>query len=226
MRHRKSGRKLNRSWEHRKAMFKNMAGSLVTHESIQTTEARAKELRKVMDRLVTLALRNDLHARRQAYKILAKHSLVKRLFDEIGPRFAGIPGGYTRVVKLGLPRLGDCASMAVIEFTRKSGEEVSDKKEKPKKKAKAAPEKKAAKTKAKEKKTVAPEKEKAEAEVKEAGAAEPEEAAAVADAPVEAEEAAPVVPEETEEAVETASEEEAPEETEEGGPEDPGEDKK
>jgi len=218
MRHRKAGKKLNRSWEHRKAMFKNMAGSLVTHERIRTTEVRAKELGKVMDGLVTLALRNDLHARRRAYKVLSDHSLVKRLFDEIGPRFAGVAGGYTRVVKTGLPRPGDCAPMAVIEFTRKSVEEVSDKKEKPKKKTKAGPEKKAVKTKAKEKKPkAAAEKEPDKAEVKEAVPAKPEVAAAS-----EAKEAAPLaqenpVLEEPEEVKDPSGDAEA---------EDPGEEKK
>ena len=118
MRHRKSGRKLNRTWEHRKAMFRNMARSLITHERIRTTVPKAKGLSKLADRLVTLALRDDLHARRQAYKILENHQLVKKLFDEIGPRFHGVQGGYTRVVKFALPRLGDAAPMAIIEFTR------------------------------------------------------------------------------------------------------------
>ncbi|MDQ7031226.1 MAG: 50S ribosomal protein L17 [Desulfonauticus sp.] len=119
MRHRKKGRKLNRTWEHRKAMFKNMAQALVMHERIKTTLPKAKELRRVVDRLVTLGLRNDLHSRRLAFKILENHQLVKKLFDEIAPCFRGVPGGYTRVVKMALPRKGDCARMAIIEFTRK-----------------------------------------------------------------------------------------------------------
>ncbi|HKK32953.1 MAG TPA: 50S ribosomal protein L17 [Desulfomicrobiaceae bacterium] len=117
MRHRKSGRKLGRTWEHRKAMFRNMARSLVTYERIRTTEAKAKELKILADKLVTMAVKNDLSARRQAYKILGNHTIVQRLFDEIGPRFVGVSGGYTRVVKFGLPRTGDSAPMAVIEFT-------------------------------------------------------------------------------------------------------------
>ena len=120
MRHRKSGRKLGRTWEHRKAMFRNMARSLVTYERIRTTEAKAKELKVLADKLVTMAVKNDLSARRQAYKILGNHSLVQRLFDEIGPRFADATGGYTRVVKFGVPRTGDSAPMAVIEFTRQA----------------------------------------------------------------------------------------------------------
>ncbi|WP_438616464.1 50S ribosomal protein L17, partial [Oceanidesulfovibrio indonesiensis] len=93
-------------------MFRNMARSLLTHGRIKTTEAKAKELRSVADKLITLALRNDLHARRQAYRVLENHQLVKKLFDEIGPRFVGVKGGYTRVVKLAVPRAGDCAPMA------------------------------------------------------------------------------------------------------------------
>ncbi len=118
MRHRKSGRKLGRSWEHRKAMMKNMARSLVEHERIRTTEAKAKELRILADKLVTMALADSLHARRQAYTVLGSHHSVKKLFDEIGPRFKEIAGGYTRVVKFGVPRVGDGAPMAMIEFTR------------------------------------------------------------------------------------------------------------
>lgn len=118
MRHNKRGRKLGRTWEHRKALLRNMAKSLVTYERIQTTEAKAKELRPVVDKLVTLALRNDLHARRQAYMVLGNHALVKKLFDDIGPRFAGGGGGYTRVLKLSLPRPGDCAPLAIIEFCK------------------------------------------------------------------------------------------------------------
>ncbi len=121
MRHSKSGRKLGRNASHRKALFRNMARSLMTFERIRTTEQKAKELRRVAEGLVALALRNDLHARREAYKVLGNHQLVAKLFDEIGPRFAGVSGGFTRVVKLGMPRVGDCASLAVIELTRRAG---------------------------------------------------------------------------------------------------------
>jgi len=120
MRHRKSGRKLGRTWEHRKSLMKNMVRSLVEHERIRTTEAKAKELSIFADKLITLALQDSLHARRQAFAILGSHHSVKRLFDEIGPRFKDVPGGYTRVVKFGIPRVGDNASMALIEFTRLS----------------------------------------------------------------------------------------------------------
>lgn len=126
MRHNKSGRKLGRNAPHRKAMFRNMARALLTYERIRTTEAKAKELRKVVENLVTLALRNDLHSRRLAYKVLENHTLVVKLFEEIGPRFIGVQGGFTRVVKLGEPRTGDCASMAVIELTRQAGETAKE----------------------------------------------------------------------------------------------------
>ena len=122
MRHKKSGRKLGRTAAHRKAMLRNMARSLLVHERIRTTEHKAKELRGVVENLVTLAQTDSVHARRMAYKVLANHQLVARLFDEIGPRFQGQPGGFTRVVKMGLPRAGDCAPMAVIELTKQAGE--------------------------------------------------------------------------------------------------------
>ncbi|MFP4237085.1 MAG: 50S ribosomal protein L17 [Desulfonatronovibrio sp.] len=116
MRHRKSGKKLGRTWEHRKAMFRNMAKSLIVYEKIRTTVPKAKEVSKIMDKLVTLAIRNDLNARRQAYKILENHKLVQKLFNDIGPKFSAGQGGYTRVVKFAAPRVGDSAAMAVIEF--------------------------------------------------------------------------------------------------------------
>ncbi|MGE4423306.1 MAG: 50S ribosomal protein L17 [Pseudodesulfovibrio sp.] len=143
MRHRKSGRKLNRSNTHRAAMFKNMARALLTYEQIRTTEAKAKELRRIADKLITLAIRNDLHSRRQAYKVLGSHQMVQRLFDEIGPRFAEAGGGYTRIVKMSQPRKGDCAPMVIIELTKKAGEATTEApaKEEPKK----APAKKAEK---------------------------------------------------------------------------------
>jgi len=120
MRHNNSGRKLSRTPSHRKALFRNMAKALLTHGRIHTTEAKAKELRGVVEPLITLSRRDDVHSRRLAYRVLGNHQLVKRLFDEIGPRFAGIPGGYTRVTKLALRRAGDAAPMAVIELTRQA----------------------------------------------------------------------------------------------------------
>lgn len=118
MRHSNSGRKLSRTPAHRKALLHNLAKALLIHGKIRTTEIKAKELRRVVEPLITLAKRNDLHARRQAYRVLNDHSLVKRLFDEIGPVFAGVPGGYTRVLKLAMPRKGDNAPMAIIELSR------------------------------------------------------------------------------------------------------------
>ena len=115
MRHNNSGRKLGRNPSHRKALFRNMAKALLIHGRIHTTEAKAKELRGVVEPLITLARRDDVHARRQAYRVLGNHQLVQKLFDEIAPRFAGIPGGYTRVLKLAMRRPGDSAPMAVIE---------------------------------------------------------------------------------------------------------------
>ena len=135
MRHRKSGRKLNRTPSHRKALLRNMARAMIINTRITTTLAKAKTLRGVVEPLITLALKNDVHARRQAYQVLGDHKLVQRLFDEIGPLFKAGGGGYTRVVKLALPRKGDAAPLAMIELIRKPGEEVS---EVPAKKAKAA----------------------------------------------------------------------------------------
>lgn len=156
MRHRKSGRKLNRSNTHRAAMFKNMARALLTYEQIRTTEAKAKELRRIVDKLITLALRNDLHTRRQAYKVLGSHQMVQRLFDEIGPRFEGGTGGYTRIMKLAQPRKGDCAPMVIIELTKKAAEaDTVEEKAEVKEEKKAAP-KKAAKPKAEAKAEEAP----------------------------------------------------------------------
>ena len=118
MRHSNSGKKLSRTPSHRKALFRNLAKALLTHGKIRTTVIKAKELRRVVEPLITLALRNDLHARRQAYRVLGNHQLVQRLFDVIGPAFVGVPGGYTRVLKLAAPRRGDNAPLAIIELTR------------------------------------------------------------------------------------------------------------
>ena len=137
MRHKNAGKKFSRTPSHRKALLRNLAKALLSHGKIRTTEVKAKELRGVVEPLITLALRNDLHARRQAFRVLGSHSLVKRLFDEIGPVFVGVPGGYTRVVKLAQPRRGDSAPLALIELTRKPDEEqTSAKAEKAEKPAK------------------------------------------------------------------------------------------
>jgi len=116
MRHRKSGLKLNRTSSHRKAMFRNMATSFFKHERIRTTNATARELRRLVERMITLAKRGDLHARRQALSIIREKAVAHKLFDEIGKRFARIPGGYTRILKLGR-RKGDAASLSLIELS-------------------------------------------------------------------------------------------------------------
>lgn len=115
MRHRKNGRKLNRTSAHRKAMFSNMATSLVMHERITTTVPKAKELRTVIEPLITLAKRGDLHARRLAARTIRQDDALHKLFSELAERFADRPGGYTRVVKVG-NRRGDNAPIAFIEF--------------------------------------------------------------------------------------------------------------
>lgn len=117
MRHRNAGRKLGVKTQHRNAMFANMAAALIKHEQIKTTLPKAKALRPVVEKLVTLSRRGttDLHARRQALAQVRDLTQVKKLFDVIGPRYTGRPGGYTRVLKAGF-RHGDNAAMAIIEF--------------------------------------------------------------------------------------------------------------
>ena len=115
MRHRQSGRKLNRTSQHRQMLFRNMAQALIKHEQIVTTLPKAKELRPVVERLITLGKRGDLHARRQAHARLRDDAITKKLFEVLGPRYAERNGGYTRVLKAGF-RYGDSAPMAVIEF--------------------------------------------------------------------------------------------------------------
>ena len=131
MRHKNSGRKLSRTPAHRKALLQNLAKALLIHGKIRTTEIKAKELRRVVEPLVTLAKRNDLHARRQAYRVLNDHALVKQLFDTIGPEYAGVPGGYTRILKLAVPRKGDNAPMAIIELTKDVTEKSASKEQQP-----------------------------------------------------------------------------------------------
>ena len=115
MRHNNRGRKFHRTAEHRKAMFMNLAGALIKHEQITTTLPKAKDLRPVVEKLVTLGKKGDLHARRLAISRLRDADLVKKLIDVIGPRYKDRHGGYTRVMKAGF-RQGDNAAMAVIEF--------------------------------------------------------------------------------------------------------------
>ncbi len=115
MRHSSGYRKLNRTHEHRKALFANMAGSLIEHEQIKTTLPKAKELRRIVEKLVTLGKRGDLHARRQADAQLKQDIHTAKLFEIIGPRYKDRQGGYVRIMKAGF-RYGDMAPMAIIEF--------------------------------------------------------------------------------------------------------------
>src|SRR5271166_5197121 len=131
MRHLNQGRKLSRTSAHRKALFRNLVLSLIQHERIKTTDAKAKELRRYADRMVTLGKRGDLAARRLAFAFMQSRDAVKKLFDEIAPRFTERPGGYTRVVKFGVRR-GDAALLSIIEFTG-TAEKVEAKKPRKKK---------------------------------------------------------------------------------------------
>ena len=115
MRHRKSGKTLGRNSSHRKAMFRNMVTSLLEHEMIQTTDAKAKELRRFADKMITLGKRGDLHARRSALKVIRSKDVTAKLFDELAARYKDRSGGYTRIIKLG-NRVGDAAPLSIIEL--------------------------------------------------------------------------------------------------------------
>ena len=121
MRHRNSGRKLNRNSSHRKAMFRNMTISLVEHEQIKTTLPKAKELKRIADKYVSIGKKGNLHSRRIAYSRLKQDAAVKKLFDTLAPRYKDRNGGYTRVIRAGF-RYGDMAPMAVIEFVERNVE--------------------------------------------------------------------------------------------------------
>lgn len=121
MRHRKSGRRLGRNSSHRKAMFRNMASSMVKHETIRTTVPKAKELRRVVEPLITLAKEDSVANRRLAFDRLRDKEAVGKLFTEIGPRFKDRPGGYLRILKMG-PRPGDAAPMAIVMLTEQAAE--------------------------------------------------------------------------------------------------------
>ena len=125
MRHRKSGRRLNRTSSHRRAMFRNMAVSLIEHESIKTTTAKAKELRRVVEPLITLAKRDSVANRRLAFARIRSSQAVAKLFVELGPRYGARPGGYTRILKCG-PRFGDAAPMAYIELVGRPTDDSED----------------------------------------------------------------------------------------------------
>ena len=122
MRHNKIGRKLGRKTAHRKALMSNLASALITHKRIKTTDAKAKELRMFIEPLVTYAKKGDLHSRRQVLKKIRHKSIVRELFDNIGPTFSNRNGGYTRIIKLGF-RDNDCAPISMIEFVGMIGEE-------------------------------------------------------------------------------------------------------
>ena len=121
MRHNKTGRKLGRKTAHRKALMSNLASALITHKKIKTTDAKAKELRMYIEPLVTFAKKGDLHSRRQVLKKIRHKSIVRELFDNIGPTFSNRNGGYTRIIKLGF-RDNDCAPISMIEFVGMIGE--------------------------------------------------------------------------------------------------------
>jgi len=121
MRHNKIGRKLGRKTAHRKALMSNLASALITNKRIKTTDAKAKELRKYIEPLVTFAKKGDLHSRRQVLKKIRHKSIVRELFDNIGPTFSNRNGGYTRIIKLGF-RDNDCAPISMIEFVGIIGE--------------------------------------------------------------------------------------------------------
>jgi large subunit ribosomal protein L17 len=121
MRHGFTGRRFNRSVSHRTAMFANMATALIKHEQIKTTLPKAKDLRRVVERLITLGKRGDLHARRQVLARLRDEQMTRKLFDELAERYKARPGGYTRVLKAGF-RYGDMAPMAIIELVERNTE--------------------------------------------------------------------------------------------------------
>lgn len=168
MMHRKSGRKLGVTTSHRKAMMANMCSSLIQHKRIETTLVRAKELRRIADRMITLGKRGTVHARRQALKVLRNNRAVRIVFDDLAPQFTERLGGYTRILKLGYRR-GDSAPMAVIEYVGAAlvaEPKPAKKSKKEKKEQKAAEEK----PEAKEEKKAAPAKKKAKAKTKAAPA--------------------------------------------------------
>jgi large subunit ribosomal protein L17 len=115
MRHHRSGKKLGRDSAHRRALYANLAGALIEHGRIRTTEAKAKAVKPIAEQMITLGRRGDLAARRRALSFLGSKDVVHKLFDDVGPRFADRPGGYSRIVKLG-PRPGDAADMVYLEL--------------------------------------------------------------------------------------------------------------
>lgn len=129
MRHRKKHGKLGRDSSHRKALLRNLVTSFLDRERIETTDAKAKELRRIADRMITLGKRGSLHARRQALSVIRSREVTAKLFDELADRFRGRPGGYTRVLKV-RRRAGDAAPMSIIELVESEAPEVAKKAEK------------------------------------------------------------------------------------------------
>lgn len=226
MRHRKDGRKLNRSASHRKAMLANMAANLIIHKQIRTTHPKALEARRLVESLITKAKRGDLHARRQVLRVIPQKDVVKILFDDIAPQYADRNGGYTRIIKLG-QRKNDAAQVSLLALVDFDPSGEFKKEDKPKKAKAAAPKAEApvAEPELVEEATAdeaeVSEEAAEEAPVEEASAEEPvaEEAAATEEAPAEeavADEAAPAdeTPAESEEASEEADADEAKEEKE------------
>ncbi len=134
MRHRKAGRPLGRNSAHRRALFRNMVTSFLEHERIETTEAKAKEIRPIAERMISLGKRGDLHSRKLAASYLFSPAVVSHLFSEIGPRFSDDQGGYTRMFKTRI-RKGDASQMTVIELTKKDSASAEEEKSDPKKEA-------------------------------------------------------------------------------------------
>jgi large subunit ribosomal protein L17 len=128
MRHNNAGRRLGRSTPHRIAMLSNMVNSLLTHERIETTLPKAKEVRRLAEQVITLGKTNTVHSRRKAFSIVKDRTIVKKVFDVLGPRFANRPGGYTRILKIGF-RHGDNAAMSIIELVERSPKEAAPEKE-------------------------------------------------------------------------------------------------
>jgi len=153
MRHRKAGRPLGRNSSHRRALFRNLVTSFLRYERIETTEAKAKEIRSIADQMITLGKRGDLHARRQAAAYILDRDVVSHLFADVAPRFSSKNGGYTRLIKTRV-RHGDGAPMVIVELTEIKKAEKPEKKEKPAtaKKEKPAAEKKEKSTASKKKK--------------------------------------------------------------------------
>jgi large subunit ribosomal protein L17 len=148
MRHRVAGVKLNRSPSHRRALFRNLVTALLQHESVKTTDAKAKELKRWGDRMITLGKQGTLHARRRAAALIHGHAIVKKLFDELAPRYQARQGGYTRVTKLGI-RAGDAAPISIVELVDRGGATEDTGKKKPQRRRDAGKQQAAAKQKPK-----------------------------------------------------------------------------